>query len=182
MFRPEFSIFSKFLDTERQGFRTFSLACFAKIFGTFSCFQKGTPVGTNTDTKNVPECTGNNVPVFPVHFHENVPKFESVSERHGSSRDSSSLIQNLNDRGFNKKGGVSAYTWYGLKSIRQNGDYETACCCQKTPFNLNVSRLYKKFSFHLLCLKKFLIHISASISQKSRRLKNFRSSTISIET
>ena len=38
-----------------QWFRTFSLTSFAKIFGTFSAFQKGTPVNKEGRYKNVPK-------------------------------------------------------------------------------------------------------------------------------
>ena len=61
-----------------------------KYFGTFSVISVIIPdyrnkpsFGTVTDTENVPECTGKNVPVFPVHFQENVPKFETLTETHG---------------------------------------------------------------------------------------------------
>ena len=39
----------------KQWFRTFSLACFAKIFGTFSGFRKGTPVDKKNRHENVPK-------------------------------------------------------------------------------------------------------------------------------
>ena len=41
--------------------------------------------GFSTLTKNVPECTGKNVPVFPVHFPKIIPKFKTVTRTHGLS-------------------------------------------------------------------------------------------------
>ena len=65
------------------------LAIFGKIFGKIFSKKldyRNKPIFvTKTDTENVPECTGKNVPVFPVHFHENVPDFENLTETHGLS-------------------------------------------------------------------------------------------------
>ena len=64
-----YSIDRKFLklsDTESLWFWPFLLTCFGIIFVTFLCFRKGTPVGTDTETENVPECTG-----FPGTFSRN---------------------------------------------------------------------------------------------------------------
>ena len=62
------------------------LTCiFGKIFGKFSDFRNKPIFRTDTDTKNVPECTGKNVPVFPVHFPKIIPKFKTVTRTHGLS-------------------------------------------------------------------------------------------------
>ena len=60
---------------------------FGKIFGKFSDFRNKPIFGTDTDTENVPECTGKHVPVFPVHFPEIIPKSETVTGMHGLTRE-----------------------------------------------------------------------------------------------
>ena len=53
------------------------------IFGNFGNYRNKPSFGTDTDTENVPEYTGKNVPVFPVHFPEIIPNSETVTETHG---------------------------------------------------------------------------------------------------
>ena len=62
----------------------------SEYFGTFSVISVVTETsrndpsfGTDTDTENVPEYTGKNVPVFPVHFPEIIPNSNTVTETHG---------------------------------------------------------------------------------------------------
>ena len=56
------------------------------VSGKFSGFRKGTPVHKEVRYRNVPEYTGKNVPVFPVHFPEIIPKSETVTGTHGVNR------------------------------------------------------------------------------------------------
>ena len=60
-----------------------------EYFDTFSViildYQNKPSFGT--DTGNVPEYTGKNVPVFPVHFPEIIPNSETVTQTHGLSRE-----------------------------------------------------------------------------------------------
>ena len=61
-----------------------------EYFGTFLVISVITETsrnkpsfGTDTDTENVPEYTGKNVPVFPVHFPKIIPNSETVTKTHG---------------------------------------------------------------------------------------------------
>ena len=57
-----------------------------KIIPKYSTsYQNWLTFGLLTVTKNVLECNGKNVTVSPIHFHKNVPKFETVTETHGLS-------------------------------------------------------------------------------------------------
>ena len=53
--------------------------------GIFEIFDYRHIFGTLIHVKNVPVYTGKNVPVFPVHFHENVPEFKTLTGMHGLS-------------------------------------------------------------------------------------------------
>ena len=50
-----FSVFSDIPKIDKQGFRTFLLTSFGKIFGPFSYFRKGTPVAKKCRNENVPK-------------------------------------------------------------------------------------------------------------------------------
>ena len=54
-FCPKFPKFSKFSVRFEQGFRPFSLACFAKIFGLFLDFRNSPNFGISYRNENVPE-------------------------------------------------------------------------------------------------------------------------------
>ena len=81
-----------------------SWAIFGKIFGKKSCYRNKPIFGTNTDTENVPESTGKNVPVFPVHFHKNVPDFENLTVMHGLT-----LSNNVSQDFFNTHTKIKTY-------------------------------------------------------------------------
>ena len=59
-FCPKFPKFSKFSVRFEQGFRPFSLACFAKIFGLFSDFRNSPNFGISYRNENGPEISFRN--------------------------------------------------------------------------------------------------------------------------
>ena len=59
----------------RQGFWTFLLDCFAKIFSTFLDFRKGTPVDKEVWNGN----SGPKISVSKVYFPQNPPDFVNLN-------------------------------------------------------------------------------------------------------
>ena len=80
-FCPKFPKFSKFSVGFEQGFRPFSLASFANIFGPFSDFRKGTPVVTQVRNENVPEFSFRNFRFRTVFFAKIHRSSKMLTER-----------------------------------------------------------------------------------------------------